>query len=459
MPQPKILLLIFSIFVYNNSRAQTWVNVGSPGFSADTATWTSIAIDGSGTPYVVYQDSIYGHAKVMKYNGTSWVNVGSPRFSASEADYTSIAIDNSGTPYVVYEDGGNWYKAMVMKYNGSSWVTVGSPGLSAGVAQYTSIAINSSGIPYVVYMDQSTGTNQATVMKYNDTNWVTVGSAEFSAAEVEYTSIAIDGNDTPYVVYQDEANGEKATVMKFNGSDWVPVGSPGFSAVAVEEPSIAIDGSGTPYVVYVEAFGPVTVMKYNGSSWVTVGAAGFSAGVAPMTISTSIAIDNSGTPYVVFSDNTNTITPGPATVMKLNGSTWVIEGSAGFSVGSVNWTTMAINSSRTPYVVYEDFGNSGKATLMKLNTAIHNGVKNTTHPPTSLTISPNPNQGSFTLLLSTPTNELAPITITNMLGEKIKEYNVPTNQETTVQLDAPPGMYFLTAISGEGVESTKVVVR
>jgi len=35
------------------AHAQTWNNVGSAGFSAAKAQYTSIAIDGSGTPYVV----------------------------------------------------------------------------------------------------------------------------------------------------------------------------------------------------------------------------------------------------------------------------------------------------------------------------------------------------------------------------------------------------------------------
>ncbi|WP_261808006.1 fibronectin type III domain-containing protein [Paenibacillus sp. N3.4] len=146
----------------------------------------------------------------------SWQLAGSAGFSAGAANYTSIAIDSSGTPYVVYEDYGNSYKATVKKYNGSSWVTVGSAGFSAGTANFTSIAIDSSSgtpYPYVVYQD-SGNSNKATVMKYNGSSWVTVGSAGFSAGSAHYTSIAIDSSGTPYVVSQDAGNSFKATVMK-----------------------------------------------------------------------------------------------------------------------------------------------------------------------------------------------------------------------------------------------------
>ena len=42
---------------------------------------------------------------MMKYNGSSWETVGSVGFSAGKADYTSIAINPDGTPYVAFSSG------------------------------------------------------------------------------------------------------------------------------------------------------------------------------------------------------------------------------------------------------------------------------------------------------------------------------------------------------------------
>ena len=155
-----------------------WVNVGNPGFSAGKATGYNnwIAIDKNGTPYVVYEDNANGNrATVMKFDGSSWVPVGSPGFSAGAAGYTTIAIDSSGTPYVGYADGAHNSKATAMKFNGSSWVPVGAPGLSDSAALFVSIAINDSGTPYMVYEDIAYN-GRITVMKYNGTAWVNVGS-------------------------------------------------------------------------------------------------------------------------------------------------------------------------------------------------------------------------------------------------------------------------------------------
>ena len=109
--------------------AGVWETVGSAGFSAGAASYTSLALDGAGTPYVAYRDGGNSDkATVMKFNGTNWDNVGSPGFSLGTASYTSLAFDGSGTPYVAYQDGDNSNKVTVMKFNGENWEKVGSPG-------------------------------------------------------------------------------------------------------------------------------------------------------------------------------------------------------------------------------------------------------------------------------------------------------------------------------------------
>jgi hypothetical protein len=299
----------------------------------------------------------------MKYDGSSWVNVGSPGFSAGKADYISIAIDATGTPYVVYKDFGNSSKATVMKYDGSSWVNVGSPGFSAGKADTTSIAIDATGTPYVAYQDY-TKYYRVTVKKYNGAEWEDVGSPGFSAGAAYYISIAIDATGTPYVVYRDHGNSTRATVKKYNGAEWEDVGSPGFSAGRADYISIAIDSSGTPYVAYKD-FGnsnKATVMKYDGSSWVSVGSPGFSTNGANYT---SIAFDPFGTLYIVHNNIEYSQRAQKATVMKYNGAEWEDVGSADFPDGDVAFTSIAIDSSGTPYVVYRNGGSGYKATVMK----------------------------------------------------------------------------------------------
>ncbi len=141
----------------------------------------------------------------------SWPSLNSARF-------TSIAIDPSGIPYVVFSDVGNSDKATVKKFSAGSWTDVGIPGFSAGGAENTSIAIDGSGTPYVVYSDIS-NSSKATVKKFSAGVWTDVGTSGFSTGQAGFffsTSIAIDGSGTGYVVYRDDANSGKATVKKFS---------------------------------------------------------------------------------------------------------------------------------------------------------------------------------------------------------------------------------------------------
>ncbi|MEN6490285.1 MAG: hypothetical protein ABFD66_15635, partial [Smithella sp.] len=95
-----------TVMKYNSVTSQ-WETVGS-AFSAAKSSYTSIVLDSSGTPYVAYQDGGNSNkATVMKYNSVTskWETVGTAGFSAGRASYPSIALDSSGTPYVAYMDG------------------------------------------------------------------------------------------------------------------------------------------------------------------------------------------------------------------------------------------------------------------------------------------------------------------------------------------------------------------
>ncbi len=63
----------------------------------------------AGVPYMVYQDIENNNkATVKMYDGSNWVQVGPIGFTANSATNTTIGLDASNTPYVFYTDHGEW---------------------------------------------------------------------------------------------------------------------------------------------------------------------------------------------------------------------------------------------------------------------------------------------------------------------------------------------------------------
>ncbi len=447
-------VLCCSLLGAGYAHAQSWQNVGMPGFTAGEADYESIAFGKNDTPYVAYQDQANNNGPtVMKFNGTSWVMVGTPGFTGNLANYTSLVMDSSGTPYVIFQDGNDTQKATVMKYNGSTWEALGSPGLSIGIAGFTSLAIGSSDTLYAMFADQADSCiPKLSVMKYNGSSWVNVGPPRFSPILTNGAAIAVHGN-TPYITYPDSS-----IVQVFNGSNWVPVGAPSPLIAGMQSMSLTVDNTGTPYVAYSDNSNGLkaTVIKYNGTAWVTVGTAGFTVGEAD---NVTIAVDHTGTPYIVYSDAGGT-PDSYATVKKFDGTNWVTVGGAGFTGTLALFPDIAINSTGVPYVFYQGFSGGQKGTVQKFATTT--GV--TSPQPYSkerdvLRIFPDPSNGAFTLNIFSSIKEDVKIRIVNSIGEMVQESMVPSNTDMAVQLNVPPGIYFINAETSTGVVGKKIVVE
>lgn len=75
-----------------------------------------------------------------------------------------------------------------------------------------------------------------------------------------------------------------------------------------------------------------------------------------------------------------------------------------------------------------------------------------------LNVYPNPSGGNFTINLLSSISEEAQVTITDIVGQKVKEFTISTNQSSELNLDQPDGIYFLTATSSTGKYSAKITI-
>ncbi|MCW3122014.1 MAG: surface protein, partial [Flavipsychrobacter sp.] len=72
---------------------------------------------------------------------------------------------------------------------------------------------------------------------------------------------------------------------------------------------------------------------------------------------------------------------------------------------------------------------------------------------------PNPNEGTFSINMESGIDEQVKVTITNVVGQKIKELTTVTNKHLDVKLDGVGGLYFINAVSEHGQWSQKVLVN
>ncbi|MEO6174276.1 MAG: T9SS type A sorting domain-containing protein [Flavobacterium circumlabens] len=128
---------------------------------------------------------------------------------------------------------------------------------------------------------------------------------------------------------------------------------------------LAIGKNKLSYVAYKDdwADGKGTVQKFNGVSWELVGIQGFSPGSVD---DISIALDQNNIPYVAYKNNLNS----KIIVQKFNGTNWIPVGNEGFSIGSAEYISIVIDNNNVPYVVYSgkkttDYTN--KLTVQKYN--------------------------------------------------------------------------------------------
>jgi len=234
-----------------------------------TASQPSIAIDNKGTPYIAVSDYANSEkASVMKYNGTTWIFVGGQEAFSAETGLgnVSLALDGSGNPYIAYDSGP--HGTTVQEFNGKSWIYLGASFFNGGDANFSTIAINNN-IPYVGFANQDGA--QPECSKFSNGYWAEVGSS-FIGYDY-YPSFTLDATGTPYLVFQQNTDAyHSVSVMKYGSTGWAALGNTSFSGgyigatdsyIVEYPPSIIVDTNGVVYVAYADdnAGAKATVMK------------------------------------------------------------------------------------------------------------------------------------------------------------------------------------------------------
>ena len=76
-----------------------------------------------------------------------------------------------------------------------------------------------------------------------------------------------------------------------------------------------------------------------------------------------------------------------------------------------------------------------------------------------LAVNPIPSSGIINIIVAAEIEEIAKMTITNLLGEKVSEFSVLTNTQKQIEHPLMQGIYFLTATTPSHNYTQKIVIQ
>ena len=114
-------------------------------------------------------------------------------------------------------------------------------------------------------------------------------------------------------------------------------------------------------------------------------------------------------------------------------------------------TCVYVNHSGDIYIC--DFGNSRIRKIT--NTVAINSINDLSK---SFTAYPNPSNGKIAVIVNTALTEPISLSLVNLLGQVLSEFNIKTNIDNEIKLDVPNGLYILTANTPTGRVSQKILI-
>ena len=139
--------------------------------------------------------------------------------------------------------------------------------------------------------------------------------------------------------------------------------------------------------------------------------------------------------------------------MKYDGTSWVIVGNAGFTADTAVYTSLAISPSGEPYVAYQDWANSLKATVMKYDYST--GINDLQQ--SQLSIYPNPAEDIITVEISDITKENR-FSILNLNGQPLFTHQI-TQPKTQLDISSLPNGVFFVKVTGERTVEVKKMIK
>jgi hypothetical protein len=257
--------------------------------------YTALAFDAAGAPHISYHDGDRDQLKYATQNAGTWYNTVVDA-QAGVGLHTSLALDGAGRPHISYQDGRE-LDLRYARWDGAGWEIV-AVDTAGDVGASTAIGVDRAGWPHISYYD---ATNQA--VKYavrSAAGWVIEQVAEIGP--LTYTSLALDAAGAPHIAFYassaDGSSGELGYASRTAAGVW-QIKMVNSSVDAGGHVSLALDAHDVPVISYYDFATPRVWVAYHASEgWVTQVVA-----VTGGESHTALTLDRAGMPLVAFYDS------------------------------------------------------------------------------------------------------------------------------------------------------------
>ncbi len=264
------------------------------------------------------------------------------------------------------------------------------------------------------------------------------------------------------------------------------------TAAQLNEPTVVdIDGAGN---LYIAEFHGHRIRKINTSgaisTWAGNGVAGYSGDGGPAVsaqLNKPLALYcTSGNLYIA--DNANNavratpicIAPvvglinGPGNICQgdtvrltdtVAGGVWT---SSNPAVASIDFsglvTGLLAGTDTVKYAIYNECGSDSATLILNVNskrtcdsvTAVNSIITGESY---RVALYPNPCDGDFSIRISSASQEPAQIVVYDLVGKVVEEISISTNADHQLQLNTPPGVYYLHVKTRYPISTQKIIVR
>jgi len=214
-----------------------------------------------GSLVVAYVDLLEdGRLTSKVYNDGKWIEYGEPGFTEDTASYISLAVDHNNQ-YVYAGVIIQRSEIEVWRYSADiGWEVTDNSGIESGYPYWVKMAIGNGDRPILIYMD--TDLEWKTLgMIYDKGTWQYMDPHPFSPAMIRTFGMVMDSNGWPVVYFNDSENDNKVTSMKYNGEVWEDFGSRGFTQEGTTILFAGIDKSDVPFVLFPDTSNEGRIIK------------------------------------------------------------------------------------------------------------------------------------------------------------------------------------------------------